>query len=66
MGLPRHRISSEKIERIIHLLKTTDMPAGLIARRVGVGKGLVVTINRETQARPMPGEPGFKFPNRHY
>jgi len=42
------------------------MPAGLIARRVGVGKGLVVTINRETQARPMPGEPGFKFPNRHY
>ena len=50
--------SEDKIRRIIHLLRNTDMDISAIAERMRCSRSLVVAINRRYSVRSYEGRRG--------
>jgi hypothetical protein len=48
-------VSSEIIQRVIHLLASTEMTVSEIAERMSMSKSTVLAINRRSQVRQYGG-----------
>jgi len=48
-------LSEQEVRRIIHLLLSTDMTIGDIAKRMGCSHSVIVAINRKFQVRDYAG-----------
>ncbi len=56
------RVTDEKRERVVHLLKTTELPFATIGRRLGLDRATVSKINRVDGIR----DPNTKSPRGEY
>ena len=48
-------LSEEQVQKIIHLLHSTEMTIGDIAKRMGCSHSVVVSINRKFKVRHYAG-----------
>ena len=48
-------LTEQEVRRIIHLLISTDMSIGDIAKRMGCSHSVIVAINRKFQVREYAG-----------
>lgn len=51
----RRRWPKDKLDRILQLLRDTDLPMPVIAVRMGIGSGTVASINRRHKIRSYGG-----------
>ena len=55
MAGQRNRMAQESIQRIIHLLASTEMTVAEVADRMTCSKSVVIAINRKFQVREYSG-----------